>query len=72
MWSIANEQESETPENEDYLGPLFDGARQADPSLPTDFVSVMLACQGNGQISQFGYLLIPLQPITLPAPQVVR
>jgi triosephosphate isomerase len=24
----------------------------------------MLACQGNGQISQFGYLLIPLQPIT--------
>jgi hypothetical protein len=24
VWSIANEQESETPENEDYLGLLFD------------------------------------------------
>jgi Triosephosphate isomerase len=64
VWSIANEQESETPENEDYLGPLFDGARQADRSRPpTSSVSCSHAKE-TGQISQFGYLLIPLQPIT--------
>jgi hypothetical protein len=63
VWSIANNRSQETGKR----GLPRSAVRWSAPSRPkppTDFVSVMLACQGNGQISQFGYLLIPLQPIT--------
>ena len=38
LWSIANEPESETEAAEDYFRPLFDVAREADPTRPVGFV----------------------------------
>ena len=58
LWSIANEPESETPEAEDYFRPLFDVARQADPTRPVGFVNVMLAPHGKCRVSQFGDVLM--------------
>ena len=43
LWSIANEPESDTEAAEDYFRPLFDVARDADPTRPVGFVNVMLA-----------------------------
>jgi beta-glucuronidase len=54
LWSIANEPESETEAAEDYFRPLFDVARQADPTRPVGFVNVMLAPHGKCRVSQFG------------------
>jgi beta-glucuronidase len=58
LWSIANEPESETPEAEDYFRPLFDVAREADPTRPVGFVNVMLAPHGKCRVSQFGDVLM--------------
>jgi beta-glucuronidase len=58
LWSIANEPESETPEAEDYFRPLFDVAREADPTRPTGFVNVMLAPHGRCRVSQFADVLM--------------
>jgi beta-glucuronidase len=58
LWSIANEPESETPAAEDYFRPLFDVAREADPSRPVGFVNVMLAPHGKCRVSQFGDVLM--------------
>ena len=58
MWSIANEPESETPEAEDYFRPLFDVAREADPTRPVGFVNVMLAPHGKCRLSKFGDVLM--------------
>jgi beta-glucuronidase len=58
LWSIANEPESETAEAEDYFRPLFDVARQADPTRPVGFVNVMLAPHGKCRVSQFGDVLM--------------
>jgi beta-glucuronidase len=54
LWSIANEPESDTQSAEDYFRPLFDVAREADPTRPVGFVNVMLAPHGKCRVSQFG------------------
>jgi beta-glucuronidase len=58
LWSIANEPESETAAAEAYFRPLFDVARQADPTRPVGFVNVMLAPHGKCRVSQFGDVLM--------------
>jgi beta-glucuronidase len=58
LWSIANEPESDTQAAEDYFRPLFDVAREADPSRPVGFVNVMLAPHGACRVSQFGDVLM--------------
>ncbi|MFH5823404.1 beta-glucuronidase [Georgenia sp. AZ-5] len=58
LWSIANEPESETEAAENYFRPLFDVARQADPTRPVGFVNVMLAPHGKCRVSQFGDVLM--------------
>lgn len=58
LWSIANEPESDTQGAEDYFRPLFDVARQADPTRPVGFVNVMLAPHGACRVSQFGDVLM--------------
>jgi beta-glucuronidase len=58
LWSIANEPESDTGAAEDYFRPLFDVAREADPTRPVGFVNVMLAPHGRCRVSQFGDVLM--------------
>jgi beta-glucuronidase len=58
IWSIANEPESDTEGAENYFRPLFDVAREADPSRPVGFVNVMLAPYGKCRVSQFGDVLM--------------
>lgn len=58
LWSIANEPESETEGAEEYFRPLFDVARQADPTRPVGFVNVMLAPHGKCRVSQFADVLM--------------
>ncbi|WP_347350747.1 beta-glucuronidase [Intrasporangium sp.] len=58
LWSIANEPESDTQGAEDYFRPLFDVAREADPTRPVGFVNVMLAPYGKCRVSQFGDVLM--------------
>lgn len=53
LWSIANEPESETEAAELYFRPLFDVAREADPTRPVGFINVMLAPHGKCRVSQF-------------------
>jgi beta-glucuronidase len=58
LWSIANEPESDTEGAEKYFQPLFDIAREADPTRPVGFVNVMLAPYGKCRVSQFGDVLM--------------
>ncbi|GAB2759832.1 beta-glucuronidase [Terrabacter koreensis] len=58
LWSIANEPESDTEGAEDYFRPLFDVAREADPTRPVGFVNVMLAPHGKCRVSQFADVLM--------------
>jgi beta-glucuronidase len=58
LWSIANEPESDTEAAENYFRPLFDVAREADPTRPVGFVNVMLAPHGKCRVSQFGDVLM--------------
>ena len=58
IWSIANEPESDTEGAENYFRPLFDVARQADPTRPVGFVNVMLAPHGACRVSQFADVLM--------------
>ena len=58
LWSIANEPESHTEAAEAYFEPLFQVAREADPSRPVGFVNVMLAPYGTCRVSQFGDVLM--------------
>jgi beta-glucuronidase len=58
LWSIANEPESDTEAAEDYFRPLFDVAREADPTRPVGFVNVMLAPHGACRVSQFADVLM--------------
>ena len=58
LWSIANEPESDTEGSEEYFRPLFDVAREADPTRPVGFVNVMLAPYGKCRVSQFGDVLM--------------
>jgi beta-glucuronidase len=58
LWSIANEPESDSTGAEDYFRPLFDVAREADPTRPVGFVNVMLAPHGKCRVSQFADVLM--------------
>jgi beta-glucuronidase len=58
LWSIANEPESDTEGAERYFQPLFDVARQADPTRPVGFVNVMLAPYGRCRVSKFADVLM--------------
>ena len=58
LWSIANEPESDTEAAEEYFRPLFDVAREADPTRPVGFVNVMLAPHGKCRVSQFADVLM--------------
>jgi beta-glucuronidase len=58
LWSIANEPESHTEGAEEYFQPLFDVAREADPTRPVGFVNVMLSPYGKCRVSQFGDVLM--------------
>ena len=58
IWSIANEPESETEAAENYFRPLFDVARDADPTRPVSFVNVMLAPYGACRVSQYSDVLL--------------
>jgi beta-glucuronidase len=58
LWSIANEPESDTEAAESYFRPLFDVAREADPTRPVGFVNVMLAPHGKCRVSQFADVLM--------------
>ncbi len=58
LWSIANEPESETEGAEEYFRPLFDIAREADPTRPVGFVNVMLAPYGECRVSQFADVIM--------------
>jgi beta-galactosidase/beta-glucuronidase len=55
---IANEPESHTEAAEEYFKPLFEVARQADPTRPVGFVNVGLAPHGKCRVSQFGDVLM--------------
>jgi beta-glucuronidase len=43
LWSLANEPESHTEPARAYFEPLFEAAREADPSRPVGFVNMMFA-----------------------------
>jgi beta-glucuronidase len=58
LWSIANEPESDTEGAERYFQPLFDVAREADPTRPVGFVNVMLAPHGRCRVSKFADVLM--------------
>jgi beta-glucuronidase len=58
LWSIANEPESQTHEAEAYFRPLFEVAREADPTRPVGFVNVGLAPHGTCRVSQFADVLM--------------
>jgi beta-glucuronidase len=58
LWSIANEPESETEGAEAYFRPLFELARELDPTRPVSFVNVMLAPYGKCRVSQFADVLM--------------
>lgn len=58
IWSIANEPESETDAAYDYFKPLFEAAREADPTRPVGFVNVMLAPFGECKVSELGDVLM--------------
>lgn len=53
LWSITNEPESETQAAADFFRPMFDVARQADPTRPVGFVNVMLAPAGACKVTQY-------------------
>lgn len=52
LWSIANEPESETQAAADFFRPLFDVAREADPTRPVGFVNIMLAPAGQCKVTE--------------------
>lgn len=58
IWSIANEPESGTEAAEAYFKPLFNVARQADPTRPVGFVNVMLNPYGNCRLHQYGDVIM--------------
>jgi beta-glucuronidase len=43
LWSLANEPESDTEESKAYFAPLFELARELDPTRPVGFVNMLLS-----------------------------
>ena len=58
LWSIANEPESETEAAEKYFAPLFDVAREADPTRPVGVVNVVLAPHGECRLAKYSDVLM--------------
>jgi beta-glucuronidase len=58
LWSIANEPESHTEAAEAYFEPLFQVAREADPSRPVGVGNVGLSPHGACRVSRFGDVLM--------------
>ncbi|MFT4258933.1 beta-glucuronidase [Microbacterium sp.] len=58
LWSIANEPESETEAAERYFAPLFEVARQADPTRPVGVVNVVLAPHGECRLAKYSDVLM--------------
>ncbi|GAB3709629.1 hypothetical protein GCM10028815_24040 [Mariniluteicoccus flavus] len=56
--SIANEPESGTEASERYLAPLFDVARERDPTRPVGFVNLGSAPHGQCRVSRFADLIM--------------
>jgi beta-glucuronidase len=51
LWSLANEPESHTDSARTYFEPLFEAARNADPSRPVGFVNMMFALPDTCTVS---------------------
>jgi beta-glucuronidase len=58
LWSLANEPESDTPQALEYFTPLFELARELDPSRPIGFVNVMLAPAGECLVSDLADVIM--------------
>ena len=58
LWCIANEPESHTDASVDYFTPLFDRARELDPTRPVGFVNVMLAGPDTCKLAALGDVLM--------------
>lgn len=58
VWSLANEPESQTEAAEGYFRPLFQAAREADPTRPIGFVNMMLGQPGTCRVAQFADLIM--------------
>ena len=52
LWSLANEPESHTDEARTYFEPLFDLARESDPTRPVGFVNMMFAQPDACKVSE--------------------
>jgi len=57
MWSIANEPDSMAEGTDEYFGPMFDYARELDPTRPLTFVNVMMAPPHVCRVSKFADVL---------------
>lgn len=58
IWSLANEPETETEAAEAYFRPLFDVAREADPTRPMGVVNVMMARHPTCRVSQYADVIM--------------
>ncbi|MBM2619708.1 beta-glucuronidase [Actinoplanes sp. LDG1-06] len=58
IWSLANEPESDSEAAEAYFRPLFDLARELDPTRPLSFANVAQATPGRCRVSQFADVLM--------------
>ncbi len=58
LWSLANEPESDSEAAQEYFRPLFELARELDPSRPLGFANVAEATPGRCRVSQFADVLM--------------
>ncbi len=58
VWSLANEPESETDAAEAYFKPLFELARELDPTRLVGFVNVMTARYPDCKVSRYADLVM--------------
>jgi beta-glucuronidase len=58
IWSLANEPESQSPDAADYFRPLFELARELDPTRPVGFANVAQATPDRCRVSQFADLVM--------------
>ncbi|MGO9855539.1 MAG: beta-glucuronidase [Acidimicrobiales bacterium] len=58
LWSLANEPESHTDEARTYFEPLFDLARDCDPTRPVGFVNMMFAQPDACKVSELADVIM--------------
>jgi beta-glucuronidase len=58
LWSIANEPESNTDQSVEYFRPLFELAKEEDPSRPVGFVNVMASMYPTCKLAQFSDVIM--------------